>query len=82
MLLLMAVGIRATIPAKMMREIPLPMPLSVICSPSHMMKAVPAVRVIMVIMRNDHPGSRTTASPAGPRHPFQPHADAQALDEA
>ena len=33
-------------PAKMSRHIPLPMPRSVICSPSHMMKAVPAVRVM------------------------------------
>ena len=30
----------------MSRLIPLPMPRSVICSPSHMMKAVPAVRVM------------------------------------
>ena len=32
--------------AKMIREIPLPMPRSVICSPSHMMNAVPVVSVI------------------------------------
>ena len=82
MLLLMAVGIRATIPAKMIREIPLPMPRSVICSPSHMMKAVPAVRVIMVIKRKDHPGSRTTASPAGPVILSKPNADSEPLDEA
>ncbi len=63
---LIAVGRRATIPAKMIKEIPLPIPRSVICSPSHMMKAVPAVRVIMVMRRKDQPGSRTTASPAGP----------------
>ena len=31
-------------PAKMMSEMPLPMPRSVMRSPSHMMKAVPAVR--------------------------------------
>ena len=40
-----AEGRRTTIPAKMMSEIPLPTPLSVICSPSHMMKIVPVVRV-------------------------------------
>ncbi len=39
-------------PAKMMREMPLPMPRSVIRSPSHMMKAVPAVRVITVMKVN------------------------------
>ena len=31
-------------PAKMISDMPLPMPRSVICSPSHMMKAVPVVR--------------------------------------
>ena len=36
-------------PAKMMSEMPLPMPRSVICSPSHMMKAVPVVSVIIVM---------------------------------
>jgi len=33
----------------MINEMPLPIPRSEICSPSHMMKAVPVVRVIMVI---------------------------------
>ncbi len=33
-------------PAKMRSEIPLPMPRSVICSPTHIMKAVPVVSVI------------------------------------
>ena len=32
-------------PAKMMSDMPLPMPRSVICSPSHMMNAVPVVSV-------------------------------------
>ena len=32
-------------PVKISSDMPLPMPRSVICSPSHMMKAVPAVRV-------------------------------------
>ena len=33
-------------PVKMSSDMPLPMPRSVICSPSHMMKAVPVVRVM------------------------------------
>ena len=33
-------------PAKMMSEMPLPMPRSVICSPTHIMKAVPVVSVM------------------------------------
>ena len=60
-----ALGIRATIPAKMMREIPFPIPRSVICSPSHMIKAVPAVNVITVINLNPQPGLITTAAPPG-----------------
>ena len=53
--LTMAFGIRATMPAKMMSEMPLPMPFSVICSPSHIRNDVPAQRVIMVISRKPHP---------------------------
>ena len=48
-------------PAKMTSEMPLPMPRSVICSPSHMMNVVPAVRVIMVRMRNGQPAASTNA---------------------
>ena len=59
----MSVGKRATIPMKMIREIPFPIPLSVICSPSHMMKHVPAVRVRIVIKRNGKPGSSTSVCP-------------------
>ena len=43
-------------PAKMMSDMPLPMPRSVICSPSHMMKQVPVVSVSTVISRNASPG--------------------------
>ena len=50
----------ATMPAKMISEMPLPMPRSVICSPSHMMKAVPVVSEIIVIRRKPQPGSVTT----------------------
>ena len=47
----------------MMSEMPLPMPRSVICSPSHMMKAVPVVSVIIAISRKVQPGSNTTPPP-------------------
>ena len=57
---MMAEGSRATMPAKMISEMPLPMPRSVIISPSHMMKAVPRVRVSTVISRKAQPGCRTT----------------------
>ena len=43
-------------PAKMMSDMPLPMPRSVICSPSHMMKHVPVVSVSTVISRKPQPG--------------------------
>ena len=43
-------------PAKMMSDMPLPMPRSVICSPSHMMNAVPVVSVSTVIRRKPQPG--------------------------
>ena len=42
-------------PAKMSSEMPLPMPRSVICSPSHITKIVPVVSVIIVVMRNPGP---------------------------
>jgi len=59
-------GPRQTMPAKMMSEIPLPIPRSVICSPSHMMKAVPAVSVMTVMRRNPQPGLMTMDAPVGP----------------
>ena len=43
-------------PAKMISDMPLPMPRSVICSPSHMMNAVPVVSVSTVISRKPQPG--------------------------
>ena len=49
-------GRRETIPAKMMREMPLPMPFSVMDSPSHIRKAVPAVRMMVVTMMLHTPG--------------------------
>src|SRR2546425_742951 len=44
----------------MMSEMPLPMPRSEICSPTHMMKAVPVVSVRTVIRRKNQPGCGTT----------------------
>ena len=49
-------GNLATMPAKMMREIPLPIPRSVICSPSHIRNAVPEVSVMTVMTRKAQPG--------------------------
>ena len=43
-------GSLAMIPAKMISEIPLPIPCSLICSPSHMRKAVPAVSTMTITM--------------------------------
>ena len=40
-------GRRATIPIMIISEIPLPIPLSVIFSPSHMMNMVPAMRIVV-----------------------------------
>src|SRR3989338_7648304 len=81
----MADGNRATIPANMIKEIPLPMPRSVICSPNHMIKAVPEVRVTIVIKRKRQPGSSTIASPPGPlksdsdHHPLNNREDNRAI---
>ena len=57
-------GMRATMPEKMMSEMPLPTPRAVICSPSHIRKMVPPVRVTTVVRRKKMPGS-TTARPEG-----------------
>ena len=51
--------IRSTIEKKIRRLAPLPMPRSVICSPSHMMNTPPVERVSTVVMRNPHPGCAT-----------------------
>jgi len=47
-------------PMKMISEIPFPMPRSVICSPSHITKIVPDVRVRMVSSRKAIPPDGTT----------------------
>ena len=54
-----ALGISATIPENIISDIPLPTPLRVICSPSHIKKVVPATREIVVIILKDMPGSIT-----------------------
>ncbi len=59
----MAEGRPATIPAKMMREMPLPTPRSVICSPSHIRNMVPVTRVITTVRRKARPGAMTTEAP-------------------
>ena len=51
------------IPEKMISEIPFPIPRSVTCSPSHMINAVPDVRVIIVVRRKPQPGSSTAPWP-------------------
>ena len=55
----MAFGRPTTMPAKMISDMPLPMPRSVICSPSHMMKAVPVVSDRIVSMTKPKPGLMT-----------------------
>ena len=47
----MAEGNCATMPDKMISEMPLPMPREVICSPSHIRNMVPPVSVIVVEIR-------------------------------
>jgi len=62
-----APGMSTTIPAKISSEIPLPMPRSLICSPTHIKKAVPAVSVMTVSARNPHGliVEMTTGEPSG-----------------
>ena len=54
-----ALGISATMPENIINEIPLPTPLRVICSPSHIKKVVPATKEIVVTTLKDIPGSIT-----------------------
>ena len=49
-------GISATIPAKIIKDIPFPIPLWVICSPSHIKKIVPATIVVTVEILKNNPG--------------------------
>ena len=60
-------GMRATMEVKMSRDMPLPMPLSVMSSPSHMIRPVPAVMV--TIMRAMVRGEEWGTSGSGHRMP-------------
>ena len=52
-------------PAKMISEMPLPIPRSLICSPSHMTNAVPVVSVSTVMQ----PEAPTRTRAPAPRRP-------------
>ena len=54
-----APGISATIPENIIKEIPLPTPLAVICSPSHIINMVPVSKVIVVTNLKYQPASKT-----------------------
>jgi len=58
-----AEGSPATMPAKMISEMPLPMPRSVTCSPSHMRNMVPVTNVTVVVNTKPGPGFGTTGWP-------------------
>ena len=51
-----AAGNDSMIEKKISRLIPLPIPRSWICSPSHITKSAPVVSAIMVVKRNAGPG--------------------------
>ena len=61
-----APGRRATMFTVMISDAPLPMPCSVIISPSHITSIAPAVSVMIVITVKPRPGCRTTESPFRP----------------
>ena len=52
-----AEGISAMIPVKMISEMPFPIPLAVICSPSHIRNMVPPTSVTRHEIRKNQPGS-------------------------
>ena len=49
-------GISATMPEKIIKDIPFPIPLCVICSPSHIKNIVPATIVVTVEILKKIPG--------------------------
>jgi hypothetical protein len=71
--LAIASGRLATIPEKMISDIPLPMPRCVTCSPSQRRKIVPPVNVTTVVKRKRSPGS-DTAEPSWLVAPSSPTA--------
>ena len=73
-----ACGSFATMPAKMISEMPLPTPRAVICSPSHIRKMVPPTSVITAVDAEEHAGidHRRAAAAA---HSLKPDGDAVGL---
>ena len=59
-------GICATMPVKMISQMPLPMPRAVICSPSHIRNIVPPTSVMITPMRKNQPGSCAMFSASSP----------------
>ena len=57
-----ALGISATIPENIIKEIPLPIPLCVICSPNHIKNIVPATIVVTVEILKNKPGLITKST--------------------
>ena len=68
-----ALGRLATMPEKMISEVPLPTPRAVICSPSHIRNIVPPTRVMTVVKRKKKP-ALSTAAPDAPLMPSRPTA--------
>ena len=54
-----AAGKPSMMEKKIRSDIPLPIPCSVICSPSHITKIAPTVSVMVVVRLKTNPGSRT-----------------------
>ena len=61
-MLKIANGRLATIPEKIIIEIPLPKPFSVICSPNHIKNIVPATIVVTVEILKKTPGLITKSA--------------------
>ena len=61
-----AIGSRAKMPTVMTSEMPLPMPRSVICSPSHINSIVPVVKIKIVWVRYHQMWSVNTSLPENP----------------
>ena len=55
-----ALGISATMPEKIISDIPFPTPRSVICSPNHIKNVVPATKETVVINLKVKPGTVTS----------------------
>ena len=61
-----ALGNSATIPVKIINEIPLPIPLEVTCSPNHIKNITPPSSVKTVVTRKNTPGSVTAPALSKP----------------